>query len=85
MTNELTKEEKRRKYYIEYYKKNRDRLLEYQHHYNQTHNIIKSPVVKTGRRYGKLATTRNNIQKRLEAQEMRVKLFKEKLALEKGN
>lgn len=82
---QLTKEEKRRLYYIEYYKKNRDRLLEYQHHYNQTHNIIKPPVVKTGKRYGKLATTRNNIQKRLEEQALRVKLFKEKLAQEKGN
>ena len=71
--------EKRRSYYVEYYKKNRDRLLEYQHHYNQTHNLIKKPTQGVGKRFGRLAVTRANIAKRLEMTALRVAEFKAQL------
>jgi len=74
--------EKRRTYYVEYYKKNRDRLLEYQHHYNQTHNIIKKPKQTVGKRSGRLAVTRDNIAKRLEMTALRVAEFKALLQAE---
>lgn len=71
--------EKKRTYYVEYYKKNRDRLLEYQHNYNQTHNLIKKPTQGVGKRFGRLAVTRANIAKRLEMTALRVAEFKAKL------
>ena len=71
--------EKRRSYYVEYYKKNRDRLLEYQHNYNQTHNLIKKPTQGVGKRFGRRAVTRANIAKRLEMTALRVAEFKAKL------
>jgi len=76
--SEETKQ-KRRTYYVEYYKKNRDRLLEYQHHYNQTHNLIKKPTQGVGKRFGRLAVTRANIAKRLEITALRVAEFKAQL------
>ena len=76
--SEETKQ-KRRTYYVEYYKKNRDRLLEYQHHYNQTHNLIKKPTQGVGKRFGRLAVTRANIAKRLEMTALRVAEFKAQL------
>ena len=76
--SEETKQ-KRRTYYVEYYKKNRDRLLEYQHHYNQTHNLIKKPTQSVGKRFGRLAVTRSNIAKRLEMTALRAAEFKAKL------
>lgn len=83
MTNSLEylilNKEKRRNYYVEYYKRNRDRLLEYQHHYNQTHNIIKKPKQCVGKRCGRLAVTRANIAKRLEVTALRVAEFKAQL------
>jgi hypothetical protein len=76
--SEETKQ-KRRTYYVEYYKKNRDRLLDYQHHYNQTHNLIKKPTQGVGKRFGRLAVTRANIAKRLEMTALRVAQFKAQL------
>ena len=76
--SEETKQ-KRRTYYVEYYKKNRDRLLDYQHHYNQTHNLIKKPTQGVGKRFGRLAVTRANIAKRLEMTALRVAEFKAQL------
>lgn len=76
--SEETKQ-KRRTYYVEYYKNNRDRLLEYQHHYNQTHNLIKKPTQRVGKRFGRLAVTRSNIAKRLETTALRAAEFKAKL------
>jgi len=75
----FSKVEKRRTYYVEYYKKNRDRLLDYQHHYNRTHNLIKKPTQGVGKRFGRLAVTRANIAKRLEATALRVQKFKAQL------
>lgn len=71
--------QKRRTYYVEYYKKNRDRLLEYQHHYNQTHNLTNKPTQGVGKRWGRLAVTRANIAKRLETNALRVAQFKAQL------
>ena len=73
------KQEKRRTYYVEYYKKNRDRLLEYQHNYNQSHNIITKPKQCVAKKFGKLAVTRANITKRLEMNARRVAEFKTQL------
>jgi hypothetical protein len=70
--------EKRKTYYVEYYKKNRDRLLEYQHHYNQTHLVIK-PVPSANKKCGRLSVTRANIIKRLEMNARRVLKFKAQL------
>ena len=81
MLKELIEEtkKKRRAYYVEYYKKNRDRLLEYQHNYNQSHNINTKPKQGVGKRFGRLAVTRANISKRLEMNALRVAEFKAKL------
>lgn len=82
LTNEIIK--KRREYYTEYYKKNRDRLLQYQHQYNQSHSIIKSSKDKVCRQYGgKLAVTRMNIKKRLNQLALRVANFKKELELQR--
>jgi hypothetical protein len=77
--------DKRRAYYVEYYKKNRDRLLEYQHSYNQTHNLIKKPSQGVGKRWGRLAVTRANIAKRLEETSLRVERFKALLLAQASN
>ena len=76
--SEETKQ-KRRTYYVEYYKKNRDRLLDYQHHYNQSHNPVKTGNQRVGKRFGRLAVTRANIAKRLEMTALRVAEFKAQL------
>ena len=82
MSNETR--DKRRAYYVEYYKKNRDRLLEYQHNYNQTH-LLSKPIQCVGKKWGRLAVTRANIAKRLEINALRVAEFKEKLQEEATN
>ena len=82
--SEETKQ-KRRTYYVEYYKKNRDRLLDYQHHYNQSHNPVKKGKQRVGKRFGRLAVTRVNIAKRLEMNALRVAEFKAQLQAQASN
>jgi len=77
------KMKKRHEYYTSYYQKNRERLLQYQHQYNQTHFTLKPSKYKVGKRFGKLAVTRMNIQKRLNNIALRVSEFKKQLELEK--
>jgi len=81
----FSKVEKRRTYYVEYYKKNRDRLLDYQHSYNESHNPVKKSNQRAGRRWGKLAVTRANLAKRLEATALRVAQFKAQLQAQASN
>jgi len=82
--SEETKQ-KRRTYYVEYYKKNRDRLLDYQHHYNQSHNPVKKGKQRVGKRFGRLAVTRVNIAKRLEMTALRAAQFKAQLQAQASN
>lgn len=83
---ELDKKEKRKLYYTEYYQKNRDRLLQYQHTYNEQHSLNKKKMVANNdRRWGRLATTRNNIQKRLAEVEKKAQAFRTTLAQEKAS
>jgi hypothetical protein len=82
--SEETKQ-KRRTYYVEYYKRNRDRLLDYQHHYNQSHNPVKTGNQRVGKRFGRLAVTRVNIAKRLEMTALRAAQFKAQLQAQASN
>ena len=82
--SEETKQ-KRRTYYVEYYKRNRDRLLDYQHSYNESHNPVKKSNQRVGKRFGRLAVTRVNIAKRLEMTALRAAEFKAQLQAQASN